>query len=617
MEIIVLALGIAVVVLFVKVQSLVGRVDKLEKPSRPATTTTGEVVTTVSSEVAASSKVSETVRPDLLRYIKDQYAHGASRDEITTQLRAYGWQDASVQAAFAALAHSGAGMYHAAPPTAAPRGGLWEWFQEDWLLKIGSLLLLIALGWFTTYAFMNNWIGEAGRITLGLLVGASFLVLGSWRIRRVAAQGGVFLVVGSTTILLTIFAARFAYDMFSPATALAVMFLSVMVVAVMGVRYERPALGRAALALAAVAPLLTDSAAPSWVGLFSYLMVVVLGAAVVAAYARDRALIPLALGVLSLYSLPVWAGDGGAERPLLFMFALAFSALFFVLHARTVLNRAAQFSGADLIAATWSGLFLLIWVLSVAPSEWQSLLLSTWAILYTVGSFLLFKVAREVRIFCTYAGTGAVLLGAATATELSGPALVIAYTIQVGIAVLLVDIVTRSPGAVRVAAWLFLLPAVLTLPYFEGWQWQPEYLAESLSVTLTLTTVLALVSGWLFYARRAEPGVRMVGVVLGVVCSLFVYLLWWRVCMVLLPETLAVMLALCTYTIIGIVTYVAGQRLSIRSMQWYGGLLIGFVVARLLLVDVWGLQMVGRIITFALIGLLLMATAFISQRRVG
>src|SRR3989344_8664376 len=43
------------------------------------------------------------------------------------------------------------------------------WIKEDWLLKLGAMLLLIAFGWLTTYAFLNNWIGPMGRIALGII----------------------------------------------------------------------------------------------------------------------------------------------------------------------------------------------------------------------------------------------------------------------------------------------------------------------------------------------------------------------------------------------------------------------------------------------------------------
>jgi hypothetical protein len=39
------------------------------------------------------------------------------------------------------------------------------------------------------------------------------------------------------------------------------------------------------------------------------------------------------------------------------------------------------------------------------------------------------------------------------------------------------------------------------------------------------------------------------------------------------------------------------------------------VVARLLLVDVWSMELSGRVITFFVIGALLMSTAFLTKRK--
>jgi hypothetical protein len=51
-----------------------------------------------------------------------------------------------------------------------------------------------------------------------------------------------------------------------------------------------------------------------------------------------------------------------------------------------------------------------------------------------------------------------------------------------------------------------------------------------------------------------------------------------------------------------------------KILRNYGGLLIGFVILRLLLVDIWDMEIGGRVIVFILVGILLMSTAFISRR---
>src|SRR3989344_6591697 len=147
-----------------------------------------------------------------------------------------------------------------------------KWFAEDWLLKLGALLLLIGFGWFASYAFLHNWIGPVGRITAGLIAGVLILMLGWWRIRNYLHQGGIFLVLGSTTILLTIYAAREIYDFFTPSIALIVMFLSALVVTVASVRHKSKQLAILSIALAGIAPLLTHSPTADYVSLFNYLL---------------------------------------------------------------------------------------------------------------------------------------------------------------------------------------------------------------------------------------------------------------------------------------------------------------------------------------------------------
>jgi len=38
-----------------------------------------------------------------------------------------------------------------------------NWLKTDWPMKLGALMLLIGIGWATTYAFMNNLIGPYGK----------------------------------------------------------------------------------------------------------------------------------------------------------------------------------------------------------------------------------------------------------------------------------------------------------------------------------------------------------------------------------------------------------------------------------------------------------------------
>lgn len=204
--------------------------------------------------------------------------------------------------------------------------------QEEWLLKLGALLLLIGFGWFVSYAFLHDWIGPAGRIALGLIAGAIILVLGWWRIKKYLHQGGVFLVLGSTIILLTTFAEQRLYDFFSQELALGIMFLSVVFVAYVSVLYKSRNLAFASLVLAGIAPLLTETPAADVTELFLYLMIVLVGVLWVVALTGHRELIVASLVLVVLYSMWHLIGFLSPDQDTVLLFVYAFSAIFFIAH---------------------------------------------------------------------------------------------------------------------------------------------------------------------------------------------------------------------------------------------------------------------------------------------
>ena len=75
------------------------------------------------------------------------------------------------------------------------------------------------------------------------------------------------------------------------------------------------------------------------------------------------------------------------------------------------------------------------------------------------------------------------------------------------------------------------------------------------------------------------------------------------------------MVSLVVYTLAGLATHFYGKMHQRKGFEYYGGAVLGCVVARLLLVDVWGMELTGRIITFFLIGTLLVSTAFIGRKK--
>lgn len=495
---------------------------------------------------------------------------------------------------------------------------LGAWLKEDWLLKLGAFLLIIGFGWLTTYAFLNNWIGPMGRITLGIVAGALFIVLGWWRIRKYIHQGGVFLVLGSTVILLTVFAAREIYGFFTPLSALVIMFMSAAFVALASVKYNNRLLALASLVLASLAPLLTNSPMPNYVSLFSYLLIVVLGTTWVVVLTGRRELTAASLIIVAFYSLPHILHSVPSDKGALLLFAYAFAAVFFLTNTAGILKLKGKDIVPDLVSAAGNGLLLLAWIMAAAPDEWKSLIIVAWMIVFVVGAFLTFRITMRHESFYTYAGIAIAMLGAATAAELDGAALTIAYTIECVVTSFVAYAILKDIKIAQKLGLLLIGPATLSVQSILSSAWRTSVVNDDFFVLLILATAFLSLGAFSLYRLRGveEEEPHKLGAALLVIGSIYAYaLIWLSLHAGLRNDSTAVMISLIIYTVIGLICYFYGLFKQHRGLRLYGGIIVGLVVGRLLLVEVWRMELTGRITTFFIIGTLLISTAFLRKRK--
>lgn len=493
------------------------------------------------------------------------------------------------------------------------------WLKKDFLMKVGALFLLMGMGWFVSYAFMNNWIGEAGRIGLGLLTGALILVLGVWRIRKYEHQGAVFVVLGSSTVLLTVFAARAMYDFFTPASALLLMFVTVAFVAFVSLRYERNSLALAGLILAGIAPYFTASPTPSVTGQFMYLFVIVLGTLWIVYGTGWRNLTLTALIIVFLETSPYIMGYGN-DSTMVLLWVFLFVAIFFIANIISIIRvSGAVLSKPHLLTAFGTAMFLIVWVFGVAPEEWQSLLFVAWMLVFSFGSYIVFMTTRERIPFYVYGGTSVALLAAATTAELSGAVLTIAYLFEIAVLVIVAKTLNLEEKIVNTLSFLFAVPMILSLENISAYSWNTGVLHADFFVVALSGIVLALVGSFVYEKSNSpespsESG-KTCGSALLIFGTLYGLVLIWLVLHAILSEDIASMCALVIYTILGLLTLLKGRLSGSKELVVAGGALLGFVVVRLLLVDVWAMDLFGRIITFGVIGVLLVSTAFFRRSK--
>ena len=224
-----------------------------------------------------------------------------------------------------------------APPgvTPPPQGGdifdrmrEWDWEQiwgGNWLARIGVVALVIGVAFFLKLAFDNDWIGETGRIVLGILAGLAMLGGGEYWQRRYPTYAQAFSGGGIALLYLAIFAAFGIYDLIGLYPATAFLLLLSVASAALALRYNSPALAIIGIFGAFSAPFIlgafssdareTSQAARSN-QLLVYIIVVAVGVLALSTFRNWRWFTLLGL-IGSLSAFGAWHGWYGAEASLL------------------------------------------------------------------------------------------------------------------------------------------------------------------------------------------------------------------------------------------------------------------------------------------------------------
>lgn len=176
------------------------------------------------------------------------------------------------------------------PPEPAPqafetRMGL------TWINRIGVVTLVLGVAFFFKYAVDNQWIGETGRVALGVLAGLVALFIGDrvWhRQQKVFAQGITGL--GIALLYLSFYAGFGFYHFLPQSLAFLLMVLTTAAAAALAIRYEAQAIAALGLLGGYATPVLLSTGVDHpWI-FFGYISLLDIGALVIA---RVRKWLPL------------------------------------------------------------------------------------------------------------------------------------------------------------------------------------------------------------------------------------------------------------------------------------------------------------------------------------
>ncbi len=202
---------------------------------------------------------------------------------------------------------------------------------SHWLNRIGITAVLGGVSYFLKFAFDNNWIGAGGRVAIGLLAGIAVVVWSeSFRKRGFQVFSYSLKAVGIGVLYLSLWAAFQLYHLVPAGVAFAAMLAVTAATASLALAQDAEILAAFALSGGFLTPVLLSTRENHELQLFSYVAILDAAALVLVTYkAWQRLLILSFSGTLLLYL--GWYSEyySDSERGL----TLAFACLFFVIFA--------------------------------------------------------------------------------------------------------------------------------------------------------------------------------------------------------------------------------------------------------------------------------------------
>src|SRR4029077_8735058 len=148
-----------------------------------------------------------------------------------------------------------------------------------WISRIGAITLIFCVAFIFKYAIDNQWIGETGRIVLGILAGLVCLGIGGriWR-RGQQTYAQAISGLGIAVLYLSFYASFAFYHLLPQSIPFALMTLTTALSAALALRYEAPAIAALGLIGGYLTPVLLSTGEDQPIVFFSYIFLLDVGA---------------------------------------------------------------------------------------------------------------------------------------------------------------------------------------------------------------------------------------------------------------------------------------------------------------------------------------------------
>jgi uncharacterized membrane protein len=497
-----------------------------------------------------------------------------------------------------------------------------------WLNRIGIIALIGAVTFFLKYAFDNNWIGPGGRVAIGVLLGASMLPWSHWLLQRGYAYFSEGIAgLGAAVLYLSIWAGCQYYKLFSLDVGFFAMIVITTAMAAVALGRNSQRIALLSLFGGFLTPILVSEGKDAQVVLFTYVLILGAGLLMIEMRRDWRTLTPLSFLLNQCY---FWGWYSEFYRPNKLERTVVFATLFFLLYAALPVIRAVRFSKLqelDILVvlansfAYLGALYVMLWPQDRWPLTLLVLALS--AVHVVVARLVpLPKSGESPLTRLLFAGLALTFATLAIPFRLDGKWITLAFAVEG--AVLVWTGFRSLTGFLRMGGYFLLALAAVRLLIFP--LPAPQFLFnERFAAYVVLIICLGVV---LYAARENASSVERDEVNL---LSLFAVAINFFALFALSLELwdhfgshaglgidsgLAQHLALSLlWTAYASGLMALGVRRESALLRWQALALFGLVVTKVFFYDSSYLERFYRIISFAILGLVLLVVSFLYQRK--
>lgn len=501
-----------------------------------------------------------------------------------------------------------------------------------WLGWIAVGLILFAAAFFLKYAFDNRWIGELGRVAIGIAAGLTLTQLGfryhrrHWRIfSQILTAGGIVLLYLST------YAAFGYYHLVSQKAAFSYLAIIVAEAAGLAILYDAQAIAIMALVGGFLSPILLRSNRDQYRFLFGYIAALDIGALVLPR--RWPGLDSLAFaGTHLLFWL--WYGENYHPRKLgvVMTFQTGVFLIFLLapLGRRLFKQESPRIEELCLLPINAFVYFATAYhLLNPDYHDWMGVFAIVMALIYTTMAKVLYdRTATSTMEMLAMIGVALAFVTLAIPIQLKANWITIAWSVQ-ALIMLWVGMKTRSARLEASAYALFVLALgkllIWDTPFDYRLEFTPvlnKYFLSSLAVTACLFAAAAVYQKWDDRNQPLNVNFRL-PILLIAIGTLWIIMsvetfTYFRARAYVLEDAddvrhklwLGQMALSVLWSIYAGVLAAIGFVRQSAAVRWAALALFGVTVVKVMLVDIAQLKQLYRIVAFLVLGLLLLIVAW-------